>query len=128
MSYTIVRPTAFFKSVSGQVEVVNGGGPFVYFDLGDGKCATCNPIAERDLAAALLDTIEDPSKKNVVWNLGGPDAGMSMAQQGELVADVLGKEEAKLLGVPIGVFDVIINGLQVRHQQRPVPAGALPHA
>ena len=35
-----------------------------------------------------------------------------MAEQGELVADVLGKEEAKLLGVPIGVFDVIINGLQ----------------
>ena len=37
VSYTIVRPTAFFKSVSGQVEVVDGGGPFVYFDLGDGK-------------------------------------------------------------------------------------------
>ena len=34
MSYSIVRPTAFFKSVSGQVEVVNGGAPFVYFDLG----------------------------------------------------------------------------------------------
>ena len=26
--------------------------------------------------------------------------------------DVLGKEEAKLLGVPIGIFDVIINLLQ----------------
>jgi divinyl chlorophyllide a 8-vinyl-reductase len=35
-----------------------------------------------------------------------------MRQQGELVADVLGKEEAKLLGVPIGIFDVIVNGLQ----------------
>ena len=35
-----------------------------------------------------------------------------MRQQGELVADVLGKEEAKLLGVPIGIFDVIIDGLQ----------------
>ena len=34
VSYTIVRPTAFFKSVSGQLEVVNGGAPFVYFDLG----------------------------------------------------------------------------------------------
>ena len=47
MSYTIVRPTAFFKSVSGQLEVVNGGAPFVYFDLG--KCAaaraTCLPLA-----------------------------------------------------------------------------------
>ena len=82
VSYTIVRPTAFFKSVSGQVEVVNGGGPFVYFDLGDGKCATCNPIAEADLAAALVDTITDPVRgKNYLWNLGGPDVGLSMKQQ-----------------------------------------------
>ena len=34
-----------------------------------------------------------------------------MLQQGELVADVLGKEP-KTLGVPIGIFDVIINTLQ----------------
>ena len=66
VSYTIVRPTAFFKSVSGQVEVVDGGGPFVYFDLGAGKCATCNPISEPDLAAALVDTIADPSKEKAV--------------------------------------------------------------
>ena len=112
MTYTIVRPTAFFKSVSGQVEVVNGGSPFVFFDLGDGKCATCNPISEPDLAAALIDTIADPAQKNALWNLGGPDEGMSMRQQGELVSDVLGKDEAKLLGVPIGIFDAIINGLQ----------------
>lgn len=112
VTYTIVRPTAFFKSVSGQVEVVNGGAPFVYFDLGNDKCATCNPISEPDLAAALVDTIADPAKKNSLWNIGGPDTGLSMRQQGELVADVLGKEEAKLLGVPIGIFDVIINGLQ----------------
>lgn len=77
-----------------------------------GKCATCNPISEPDLAAALVDTIADKSKENLVWNLGGPDEGLSMRQQGELVADVLGKEEAKLLGVPIGIFDFIINGLQ----------------
>ena len=112
VSYSIVRPTAFFKSVSGQVEVVNGGGPFVYFDLGGGKCATCNPISEPDLAAAVIDAVGDPSKKDALWNLGGPDEGLSMKQQGELVAEVLGKEEASLLGVPIGIFNVIVNGLQ----------------
>jgi len=112
VTYTIVRPTAFFKSVSGQVEVVDGGGPFVYFDLGEGKCATCNPIAEADLAAALVDTIADPSKANALWNLGGPDEGLSMKRQGELVHEVLGKPEAKLVGVPIGIFDTIVNGLQ----------------
>lgn len=112
MSYSVIRPTAFFKSVSGQVEVVNGGSPFVYFDLGGGKSATCNPISEPDLAAALIDTIADESKKNFVWNLGGPDKGFSMQEQGEMVHDVLNKEKAWLLGVPIGLFDTIINGLQ----------------
>jgi len=112
VSYSIVRATAFFKSVSGQLEVVDGGAPFVYFDLGQGRCATCNPIAEADLAAALVDTISDPSKRNALWNLGGPDDGLSMRAQGELLADVLGKEEAKLLGVPIAIFDVIVNLLQ----------------
>ena len=114
MSYSIVRPTAFFKSVSGQVEVVKSGGPFVYFDLGNGKSATCNPISEPDLAAALVDTIGDESKAGAVWNLGGPDDGLSMQEQGRLVGEALGKdpEEVNLLGVPIAVFNVIIDGLQ----------------
>jgi len=108
-----VRPTAFFKSVSGQVEVVDGGGPFVYFDLGGDRTATCNPIGEPDLAAALLDQIADDAHKNAYWNLGGPDEGMAMRAQGALIHDVLQKEgEPKLLGVPIGLFDVIIGGLQ----------------
>merc|ERR1712232_359621 len=37
----------------------------------------------------------------------------SMKEQGEMIHDVLEKEgESKLLSVPIGLFDVIINGLQ----------------
>lgn len=111
--YVSVRPTAFFKSVSGQVEVVDGGGPFVYFDLGNDRCATCNPISEPDLAAALIDQIADDTHKNTFWNLGGPDDGLSMKEQGALIHDVLKKDgEPKTLGVPIGLFDFIINGLQ----------------
>ena len=53
MTYSIVRPTAFFKSVSGQLEVVKSGAPFVMF--GDGEVTRCNPIAERDLAQYLID-------------------------------------------------------------------------
>ncbi|KAJ1623719.1 hypothetical protein T492DRAFT_633112 [Pavlovales sp. CCMP2436] len=112
LSHSIVRPTAFFKSVSGQLEIVDKGSPFVYFDLGEGRCATCNPISEPDLAAALVDCIADPAQKNRVWNLGGPDEGMSMVAQGEMISQILGKEKASLLGVPIGIFDVIVNGLQ----------------
>jgi len=112
VTYSIIRPTAFFKSVSGQLEIVDQGAPFVYFDLGEGKSATCNPISEPDLAAAIVDTIADPARKNSIWNLGGPDVGMSMVDQGKMIADILGKEEAKLIGVPIGLFDWIINGIQ----------------
>lgn len=111
--HVAVRPTAFFKSVSGQLEVVNGGSPFVYFDLGGGRNARCNPISEPDLAAALIDQVADDSHKNAVWNLGGPDEGFSMSEQGAMIHDVLKKEgEPKLLAVPIGIFDVIIDGLQ----------------
>ena len=111
--YVSVRPTAFFKSVSGQVEVVNGGGPFVYFDLGNDRNARCNPISEADLASALLDQVADDSHKNTYWNLGGPDEGMSMKEQGAIIHAVLEKEgDPKYISVPIGLFDVIINGLQ----------------
>lgn len=112
LTHSIVRPTAFFKSVSGQLEIVESGAPFVYFDLGDGKCATCNPISEPDLAAALIDTIADPTHENRIWNLGGPDEGLSMVEQGKMIAQIVGKEKPSLLGVPIGIFDVIVNGLQ----------------
>lgn len=91
--------------------MVNSGAPFVYFDLGDGKCATCNPISEPDLASAIIDCVSSDEWKNRIWNIGGPDDGLSMTQQGEMLADVL-KKQPKLFAVPIGLFDAIINALQ----------------
>lgn len=46
LTYSIIRPTAFFKSVSGQLEVVDSGAPFVYFDLGKWvPCLlSCSPL------------------------------------------------------------------------------------
>ncbi|KAK3237572.1 hypothetical protein CYMTET_52363 [Cymbomonas tetramitiformis] len=44
IKYSIVRPTAFFKSLGGQVKSVSGGGPYVMF--GDGCLAACKPISE----------------------------------------------------------------------------------
>jgi divinyl chlorophyllide a 8-vinyl-reductase len=82
MSYSIVRPTAFFKSVSGQLEVIQQGAPFVMF--GDGEVTRCNPIAEADLATYLVDCITDESRKNKVLNLGGPDEPLTMKKQGEV--------------------------------------------
>lgn len=50
-----MRPTAFFKSLAGQIELVKQGKPYVMF--GDGKLASCKPISERDLARFMADCI-----------------------------------------------------------------------
>ena len=71
MTYSIVRPTAFFKSVSGQLEAIQKGAPYVLFD--DGAVTRCNPIAESDLAEYIMNTLVDDSKKNRILNVGGPD-------------------------------------------------------
>jgi len=48
----------------------------------------CNPIAEQDLATYMVNCISDESKWNKVLNVGGPDEGMSMKQQGEMIFEV----------------------------------------
>mmetsp|Transcript_122 Transcript_122/g.332 ORF Transcript_122/g.332 Transcript_122/m.332 type:complete len:346 (+) Transcript_122:34-1071(+) len=110
VTYSIVRPTAFFKSLSGQVEIVKSGGPFVYFDLGGDVSAKCNPIAETDLAQAVVDCVADPARNSKtgdpIWNIGGPDA-FTMKDQGQLIGDVL-ETQPWLLPVPIAVFDAIL--------------------
>jgi divinyl chlorophyllide a 8-vinyl-reductase len=105
ITYSIVRPTAFFKSVSGQLELLQQGWPFVMF--GDGEICKCNPIAERDLATYILNCVDDHSKHNRILNLGGPDAGMSMKEQGDMIFEILGKEP-KFVVAPIGAFDAVI--------------------
>ncbi|GKY93760.1 hypothetical protein MPSEU_000343200 [Mayamaea pseudoterrestris] len=109
MTYSIVRPTAFFKSVSGQLEVVQKGSPYVMF--GDGQVTRCNPIAESDLACYLLDTYEDTSRHNRIINLGGPDEPLTMRKQGAMLFKALNMEP-KYFNAPLWLFDAIINTLQ----------------
>ena len=125
--YVAVRPTAFFKSVSGQLEAVQGGSPYIIFDLGNGKTSSCNPISEPDLASALIDQVVDNTHKNTYWNVGGPDAGSDKIQQGKMIYDVLGiknknidttnneqeqDDELPCIKVPIGILHGIVNTFQ----------------
>ncbi len=48
LDYSIVRPTAYFKSLSGQIERVQQGKPFLVF--GDGRLTACKPISDRETA------------------------------------------------------------------------------
>lgn len=108
MSWSIVRPTAFFKSVSGQFDVIQSGAPFVMFGNGQTKC---NPISESNLATYLVDCIVDKSRENKIINLGGPDEPLTMMKQADMLFEAVGKEP-NFVYVPIWFFDVIINTFQ----------------
>ena len=85
MTYSIVRPTAFFKSVSGQFESILQGNSYVLF--GDGAVTRCNPISEEDLAQFMLDCAS-PEMKDDRWgkilNVGGPDNPLTNKMLGEV--------------------------------------------
>lgn len=105
LTWSIVRPTAFFKSIAGQVEAIKNGKPYVMF--GNGELTACKPISEADLARFMADCIEDPSKQNRILPVGGPGKAITARQQGEMIFELLGKEP-KFKNMPIRMFDVII--------------------
>ena len=109
MTWTSVRPTAFFKSVSGQLEAIRGGAPYVLF--GDGAVTQCNPIAECELAEYMVNTITDTSKHGKILNIGGPDEPLTNQMLGEMMYKSLSMEP-KFVYAPTGLFDPIINTLQ----------------
>ncbi|XP_022979799.1 divinyl chlorophyllide a 8-vinyl-reductase, chloroplastic [Cucurbita maxima] len=104
-SYSIVRPTAFFKSLGGQVELVKDGKPYVMF--GDGKLCSCKPISEQDLASFIADCVLSEDKINQVLPIGGPGNALTPLEQGEILFRLLGKEP-NFLKVPIGIMDFAI--------------------
>lgn len=108
LAYSIVRPTAFFKSLSGQVERVKRGQPFLVF--GDGTLTACKPISDRDLAAYLADCLDDPLRRNRVLPIGGPGAAITPRQQGERLFSLLGRP-ARFRSVPVGLLDTIVGVL-----------------
>lgn len=105
LRYSIVRPTAFFKSLSGQVRAVQEGRPFTV--LGDGRLTACKPISEGDLAAFLADCLADPAKHDRVLPVGGPGAAITPREQGELLFSLTGRPP-RFRQVPVALLDGII--------------------
>ena len=104
MRYSIVRPTAFFKSLSGQIERVRKGQPFLVF--GDGALTACKPISDGDLANYLADCLEDERMWNRILPIGGPGAAITPRQQGEALFAMLGRPP-KFRSAPVRLLDVI---------------------
>lgn len=105
LTYSIVRPTAFFKSLSGQVDRVRQGKPFLLF--GDGRLTACKPISDRDLAAYLADCLTDESRHDRILPIGGPGDAITPRQQGERLFALIGRPE-RFRQVPVALLDAII--------------------
>lgn len=105
LTWSIVRPTAFFKSLSGQVERVRQGKPFLMF--GDGTLTACKPISDRDLGLFLADCVTDPSRHNRILPIGGPGPAITPRDQGEALFRLLG-QPPRFRRVPVGLLDGII--------------------
>jgi divinyl chlorophyllide a 8-vinyl-reductase len=119
LRYSIVRPTAFFKSLSGQIERVRSGKPFLVF--GDGNLTACKPISDGDLADYLADCLDDARRFDRVLPIGGPGAAITPRQQGEQLFSLLGRPP-RFKRVPVGLLDLIIGVLSA--VGRVVPAAA----
>jgi len=105
LSYSIVRPTAFFKSLSGQIDRVKRGKPFLVF--GDGTLTACKPISDGDLGGYIADCLDDESRRNRVLPIGGSGEAITPRQQGEHLFALLG-QPARFKQVPVKLLDVII--------------------
>lgn len=117
LTYSIVRPTAFFKSLSGQIERVRRGKPFLVF--GDGRGTACKPISDDDLGAFMADCLTDAGRHNRVLPIGGPGEAITPREQGEQLFALLG-QPPRFKSVPLGLLDAIIAVLGVAG--RVVPA------
>ena len=110
LNYSIVRPTAFFKSLSGQIKRLQQNKPFLLF--ANGQLTACKPISDHDLGMFIAQCVSDPAKHNRILPIGGPGDAITPLQQGEYLFKAMGKPP-KYKHVPVALLDVIIQVLKV---------------
>lgn len=102
--YSIIRPTAFFKSLSGQVDRVLAGKPYLLF--GDGEATACKPISDRDLAAYMVSSLTNLKLQNRVLPIGGPGPAITPKAQAERLFEMVGREP-HYKHVPFALMDAV---------------------
>lgn len=120
LRYSIVRPTAFFKSLSGQIDRVRKGKPYLLF--GDGTLTACKPISDDDLGRYLAQCLDDETRWNRVLPIGGPGEAITPRQQGEAIFALLG-QPPRFRQVPVNLLDVVIAMLAAFGRLVPALAG-----
>lgn len=110
MTYSIVRPTAFFKSLSGQIDRLRQGKPFLVF--GDGALTACKPISDDDLGRFIAGCISDRARHNQVLPIGGPGAALTPLDQGAELFRLL-EQPAQFRHVPVALLSTIYHVLRI---------------
>lgn len=110
LDYSIVRPTAFFKSLSGQIRRLRQGKPFLLF--GDGSLTACKPIGSDDLGEYLALCLMDSRLYNRILPIGGPGTAITPRQQGDKLFELLGLKP-RFRRVPVRMLDAIVGALAI---------------
>mmetsp|Transcript_53979 Transcript_53979/g.117725 ORF Transcript_53979/g.117725 Transcript_53979/m.117725 type:complete len:488 (+) Transcript_53979:144-1607(+) len=115
VSYAIVRPSAYFKSLAGQVSSLLKGQPYILF--GDGTHTRSNAMSDADVARVLVDCMLDADELNGVVEIGGGEGTITPLEQSRMLFELLGREP-EYLNVPlnwldnaVGVFDGLARAL-----------------
>jgi divinyl chlorophyllide a 8-vinyl-reductase len=116
LRYSIVRPTAYFKSLSGQLDRMRAGKPFLVF--GDGRATSCKPISDGDLARYMLGCLEDPARGDRVLPIGGPGPAITPLEQGAMLARAL-EIAPTYRHVPLRLMDGLVAGLSLAGHMSP---------
>ena len=104
LTYSIVRPTAFFKSLSGQVERVKKGKSFLLF--GDGTLTACKPISDSDLGDYIAACLTQTERHNQILPIGGPGNAITPREQGEQLFAMTGRKP-RFVNIPIALINSI---------------------
>ena len=104
LNFSIIRPTAYFKSLSGQIENIKKGKPYVYF--GDGQITQCNPISEKDLSLYILSCIKDKTKWRKILPIGGPKQSITPKDIGKILFEIF-EVSPKYKSFPTKILDAI---------------------
>jgi divinyl chlorophyllide a 8-vinyl-reductase len=108
LTWTIVRPTAYFKSLSGQIGRVREGRPFLVF--GDGRGTACKPISDADLGRFLSLCLTDPARQNAILPVGGAGPAITPMDQVDMLSRLTGRP-VRVRRVPVALMTGIVTML-----------------
>lgn len=103
LTWSIVRPTAFFKSLAGQIPRIQAGKPYLMFGSGDGPA--CKPISEADTASYIADCLEMAELHNRILPIGGPGPALTARERGEMLFE-LARMRPRFRHLPVAMFDI----------------------